>query len=139
MGVFGLSRGVDKDMNETHKDAVNPRKAFADQVAIIEAMPQAQRWRAIKKLLFSVKPELKALDRVFIAQVTEERSNMLNDLGASKSLSTRKLLSMPQYLYAALHVLDPEFTKQQDDPELSVKTNLKLAEVFPEYCLARKI
>jgi len=126
-------------MNETYKNAVNPRRAFADKVLEIEGMPQAKRWLAIKKLLLEVKPELRALDKQFIEQVNEERLNMLNDLGASKSMSTRKLLSMPQYLYAALHVLDPEFTKQQDDPELSVITNIKLAKVFPEYCVARKI
>lgn len=126
-------------MNDTHKDAINPRKAFAKEVERIEALPQTKRWRAIKDLLFKVKPDIIALDREFIKAVAEERANTLNDLGATKSLSTRKLLSMPQYLYAALHVLDPEFTKLQDDPQLSKKTNLKLAQTFPEYCVAKRI
>lgn len=137
-GVFGLSRGED-NMNDTHKDAINPRKAFAKEVERIEALPQAQRWRAIKELLFKVKPELKAIDKQFCAGVAEERSNMLNDLGTTKSMSTRKLYSMPQYLYAALHVLDPEFTRLQADPEQTKSLNLKIARVFPEYTLAKRI
>lgn len=124
-------------MNE---QALQQRKAFGEAVANIEGMPQEQRWRAIKDLLFKVKPDLIPLDKEFVAHIKEEReTNMLKDTGASKSGSTRALYSMPQYLYSALHVLDPEFTKLQEDPELSKKTNRKLAKVFPEYALARKV
>jgi len=126
-------------MNDTHKDAINPRKAFAEELEKIEGLPQAERWRAIKNLLFKTKPDLIALDKQFIEGIKDERANMLNDLGSTKSLSTRKLLSMPQYLYAALHILDPEFTRLQEDPDTATKTNLKLAKVFPEYCLAKRI
>lgn len=126
-------------MNDTHKDAINPRKAFAEEVGRIEGLPQAERWRAIKNLLMKTKPDLIPIDKQFIAAIAEERQNTLNDLGATKSLSTRKLLSMPQYLYAALHILDPEFTRLQEDPDTATKTNLKLAKVFPEYCVAKRI
>ena len=126
-------------MNDTHKDAINPRKAFAKEVERIEALPQARRWRAIKELLFKVKPELKTIDRQFCAGIAEERTGLLNDLGATKSLSTRKLYSMPQYLYAALHLLDPEFTKLQGDIEQTKSLNLKIAKVFPEYTIAKRI
>jgi len=126
-------------MNDTHKDAINPRKAFAEELEKIEGLPQAERWRAIKNLLFKTKPDLIALDKQFIEGIKDERANMLNDLGSTKSLSTRKLLSMPQYLYAALHILDPEFTRLQENPDTATKTNLKLAKVFPEYCLAKRI
>lgn len=126
-------------MNDTHKDAINPRKAFAKEVERIEALPQARRWRAIKELLFKVKPELKAIDRQFCAGIAEERTGLLNDLGATKGLSTRKLYSMPQYLYAALHLLDPEFTKLQGDIEQTKSLNLKIAKVFPEYTIAKRI
>lgn len=126
-------------MNDTHRDAINPRKAFAKEVERIEGLPQAQRWREIKNLLMKTKPDLIPLDKEFIKAVAEERSETLNDLGSSKSMSTRKLLSMPQYLYAALHVLDPEFTRLQEDPDTAKKTNHKLAKVFPEYCIAKRI
>ena len=126
-------------MNDTHKDAINPRKAFAKEVERIEALPQARRWRAIKELLFKVKPELKTIDRQFCAGIAEERTGLLNDLGATKGLSTRKLYSMPQYLYAALHLLDPEFTKLQGDIEQTKSLNLKIAKVFPEYTIAKRI
>lgn len=116
------------------------RQAFGREVAKIEALPQTQRWRAIKTLLLKVKPDLIPLDNEFVALVREERElNMLKDTGASKSGSTRALYSMPQYLYAALHILDPEFTRLQEDPETSKITNLKIARTFPEYRLARKI
>lgn len=116
------------------------RQDFGQEVARIEGLPQAQRWLEIKNLLFKVKPDLIALDNDFVAQIREEREhNLINDTGASKSGSTRKLYSMPQYLYAALHVLDPDFTKMQEDPETSKKINLKLAKVFPEYTIARKV
>jgi magnesium-transporting ATPase (P-type) len=93
-----------------------------------------------KDLLFAVKPEFVALDQDFVANVKFEReSNMIKDTGASKSGDMRALFSMPQYLYAALHTLDPDFTAAQEDPERSTKLNLKLAKAFPEYRLARKI
>lgn len=141
MGALRLSRGIDKGicMNETHKTALDPKKAFAKEVEKIEGLPQTQRWRAIKDLLFKVKPELIPLDKQFCQAIAEERTNLLNDLGATKSLSTRKLYSMPQYLYAALHVLDPEFTKLQADPDKTKSLNLKIARTFPEYAIARKI
>lgn len=116
------------------------RKEFGIEVAKIEAMPQTQRWRAIKNLLFKVKPDLIPIDNEFIADIREQREyNLFSDTGASKSGSTRQLYSMPQYLYAALHVLDPEFTQLQEDPETSKKINRKLVEVFPEYAIARKV
>lgn len=124
----------------TSEQQLAQRQAFGREVARIEALPQTQRWREIKKLLLRVKPELKPLDDQFIQQIREEReTNMLTDTGASKSGSTRALYSMPQYLYATLHILDPEFTKLQEDPNTSKEVNRKLARVFPEYCLARKI
>lgn len=127
-------------MNQTEKDALNPRKAFAKQVERIECLPQTQRWRAIKNLLFQVKPELVEVDRQFVAALREEREfDMLSDTGASKSGSTRRLYSMPQYMYAMLHLIDPEFTKLQENPDTAKKTNLKIAEVFPEYRLAQRI
>jgi hypothetical protein len=116
------------------------RQAFGKEVARIEAMPQQKRWREIKNLLLKVKPDLKPLDDYFIQDIREQRElGMLNDVGSSKSGSTRALYSMPQYLYAALHILDPDFTKSQEDPDTSKEINLKIAREFPEYRLARKI
>lgn len=124
----------------TSEEELTKRQDFGREVARIEGLPQTQRWREIKNLLFKVKPDLIPLDRDFVQQIREEReTNMFSDTGASKSGSTRALYSMPQYLYAALHVLDPDFTKMQEDPETSKNINRKLAQVFPEYSLARKV
>jgi len=124
----------------TSEQELQQRQDFGKAVAKIEALPQAQRWREIKNLLFKVKPDLIPLDREFVQQIKEEReTNLITDTGASKSGSIRALYSMPQYLYSALHVLDPEFTRLQENPETSKQTNLKLAKVFPEYTIARKV
>ena len=124
----------------TAEQELQKRKDFGQAVAKIEAMPQSQRWREIKNLLLKVKPELVPLDNEFIQHIREEReTNMLSDTGASKSGSTRALYSMPQYLYAALHILDPDFTKMQENPDTTKQINRKLAQAFPEYSLARKV
>lgn len=127
-------------VNQAHKEALDPRKAFARKVERIEALPQTQRWRAIKNLLLETKPELREVDRQYCEAIAEERAfGMLSETGASKSGDIRRLYSMPQYMYAMLHLIDPEFTKMQEDPDTAKKTNLKIAEVFPEYCLASRI
>ena len=125
-------------MNSTAE--LEKRKAFGQEVARIEGLPQAQRWRAIKNLLLKVKPELVAIDNNLVQAISEEREqNLFSDTGASKSGSTRALYSMPQYLYAALHLIDPDFTKMQENPDTSKIINRKLAKVFQEYAIARKI
>lgn len=127
-------------MNQAHKEAFDPRIEFDKKVEKIRALPPTQRWRAIKELLFSVKPELRQVDKEFCDALRQEREfDMLTVTGSSKSGSTRRLYSMPQYMYAMLHLIDPEFTKLQESPDTSKKTNLKIAEVFPEYRTAQRI
>jgi hypothetical protein len=126
-------------MNKTHQQALDQRQMYVKEIGRIEGLPQTQRWRAIKNFLLKVKPELRHIDNQFINAIKEERESTLLETGATKSGSTRKLYSMPQYLYASLHLLDPEFTKLQDDPESSKAINLKIAKTFPEYAIARKI
>lgn len=99
-----------------------------------------QRWRAIKNLLLKMRPDIAQLDKHFCEDIKHRREfEMLKDTGASKSGATRHLYSMPEYMYSMLHLIDPEFTKLQEDPESSKQINLKVARAFPEYCLARKI
>jgi hypothetical protein len=122
------------------EQALLERQAFGREVARIEGLPQMERWRAIKTLLLKTKPDLIPIDREFCQAIREEReSNMFNKTGASKSGDMRALMSLPQYLYSVLHLIDPEFTRLQEDPETSRKTNLKLARTFPEYSLAERI
>lgn len=124
----------------TFQEAINPRKAFAREVERIEGLPQMERWREIKKLLFKVKPELKAIDQQYCEAISEERNfNMLKATGASESGSTRRLYSMPQYMYAMLTLIDPEFTKLSEDKDTAKALHRKVARAFPEYCLAARI
>ena len=116
------------------------RQAFGREVASIEGLPQAQRWRAIKDLLLKTRPDIAQIDREFCQAVREEReNNMFSKTGASKSGDMRALMSLPQYLYAMLHAMDPDFTNLQANPETNRKINLKLARAFPEYRLCEKI
>ena len=125
---------------DTYQNATNPRQAFAKEVERIEGLPQMERWRAIKNLLFKVKPELKPVDDQFCAAIKEEREfNMLKATGASKSGSTRRLYSMPQYMYAMLTVVDPEFMRLSEDLDNNKDLHRKIARAFPEYRLAQKI
>jgi hypothetical protein len=127
-------------MNQTVKESLDPKKVFAKEVERIEQLPQTARWRAIKQLLFRVKPEFIPLDKEFIQAIKEEReTEMLKETGASKSGGVRKLYSMPQYMYAMLSVVDPDFQRLNEDPNESKKLHLKVARAFPEYCLAKKI
>lgn len=127
-------------MSKFYDEQLSPHKMFAKEVERIEGLPQQKRWREIKNLLFKVKPDLISIDRKFCEAIAEEREfGMGNDLGSSKSGSTRRLYSMPQYLYAALHLIDPDFTRMQDDIDESKKLNLDIARAFPEYRTSRKI
>ena len=124
----------------TDKEALNPKAAFVKEIERIEGLPQTQRWRAIKELLFKVRPDIRKIDNDYIAALKEEReTEMLNAFGASKSLSTRRLYSMPQYMYAMLTVVDPDFTRMSEDPDTTKAFHRKVAKAFPEYCLAVKI
>lgn len=123
----------------TDKKALDPRKQFAREVEKIEGMPQTRRWRAIKNLILRMRPDIVAYDQAFIRDINEQRNNQILDTGASKSGSTRHLYSMPQWLYSALHVMDPDFTRMQEDPDQSKTINLKIARVFDEYRIARKV
>ena len=127
-------------MSRLSAEQLSPHKQFAKQLERIELLPQKQRWREIKKLLFKVKPDLIEIDRQFCEAIAEERNfGMLNEFGSSKSGSTRRLYSMPQYLYAALHLMDPDFTRMQDDIDESKQLNLDVARAFPEYRTVSKI
>jgi hypothetical protein len=126
-------------MNQTVNESLDLRKQFAKEVERIEGLPQISRWRAIKQLLFKIKPEFIPLDKEFCEAIKEERDAMLNDLGTSKSMSTRKLYSMPQYMYAMISVIDPDFQRLNEDPDEGKKLHLKVARAFPEYALAKRI
>ena len=125
---------------DTHQSTLNPRQQFAQELERIEGLPQMQRWREIKNLLFKIKPELKPIDADFCAAIRQGRDfNMLKDTGASKSGSTRRLYSMPQYMYAAITLMDPEFLTLSEDKDANKALHRKIARAFPEYRLAKKI
>jgi hypothetical protein len=126
-------------MNDTADKATNPKKQFAKEVQRIEGLPQTQRWRAIKKLCLKHNPELREYDKLHMAEVSRQREVRLNDFASNKTQTMRHLMMLPEYLYLAIKLMDPEFEAMNDDPVQAKPMFLKMARTFPEYSLARKI
>lgn len=117
------------------------RKKYIQQIEKIEGLPEAERWREIKSFALKLNPGLAEVDRATIRDIRETKDVQLNDIGSSKSLSTRHLLDMPRYLYDALIAFDRDLDQKLngDNAELSKRTWHKLARTFPEYAIPRKI
>ena len=115
------------------------KEQFLQEIERIEGLPEAERWHEIKTLLLAVNPELKPLDDHFVAQLEDDRNEQDNDFGASKERSLRMLIDVPRYLYDALIIADPEFEQQVKNKEGSKQLWRKMAKVFPEYKIARKV
>lgn len=125
---------------DTFDKSLSPKYLFGKEMERIEKLPQTERWREIRKLLFKVNPSLVPLDKGHVEAVAEQREfGMLKATGASKSNDMRALLSLPQYVYMAIRVADPDFDDEQKDKDKVTALYRKLAKAFPEYSLARKI
>lgn len=127
--------------NDTVKEVFDKRKQRVNKLGHIESLPQAERWKEIKKLMLDLHPDLREADRYFCEDVARTRNEQLfKDTGASKSGDTRQLISLPDFLYQAFRVADPDFepTQTSKDPNVVKKLYYKLWEVFPEYRVAIK-
>lgn len=117
------------------------KKQLVEAVEKIEGLPESQRWREYKNLLLKINPKLRPIDEKFIRDLNEDRRAQFNDFGSDKAMSIRRLLEMPRYIYDTLTIADPELNRKITS---SVKGESKaawrkLARVFPEYRIARKI
>lgn len=125
---------------DTFDKALSPKYLFGKEIERIERLPQIERWQEIRKLLFRINPSLIPLDKGHVEAVAEQRNfGMLKETGASKSNDMRALMSLPQYVYMAIKVADPDFDDEQKDKQKVTALYRKLTKAFPEYSLARKI
>jgi len=111
------------------------RKQQTDEISRIERLPEAERWRAIRELLFNVNPEMRAVDRGHCEALKEERLQNLKRTGATKTGAQRRLVSLPAYVHTALRLCDPEFLKADisKDGVTTKRLYRKVWQVFPEY------
>jgi hypothetical protein len=118
------------------------RKQLIDYIGKIEAITSdGERWREIQKLMFKINPALVHEDQLHCVAVAEKRLEQRAATGSSKSGAMRALYSMPDYLYRALQLMDPNFQKQQEsrDKESVKRLNYKIWSTFDEYRLCDKI
>lgn len=105
----------------------------------IEAMPRSEKWRATRELVLAANPKLEPVDRKFQELVKRERDTLMSATGAGQH--GRRLLSMPDFIYAALIALDPQLKPELDSKDRPVRDRAwnSLTKAFPEYSLVRKI
>lgn len=118
-----------------------PREQYLDQIDKIMAMPRTQKWRTTRDFLRAINPQVRKVDDEFILELNETRNDQLNEFGSNKEMNLRHLMDMPEFLYEALVTVDTELIPDLNskDKETVTRTWRKLAEVFPEYRIARKI
>ena len=126
----------------TNIDAVTAkRKLGIEMIKRLQELPRPQKWRDTREFVLNTNPKASYADHKFIESVNKERNALLKDTGASKTGDSRYLLSMPDFIYAALIAIDPDLQDELNDPDrlVSNKAWNRLANAFPEYRVARKI
>ncbi len=131
--------------NQTVEQALDKRRQLDELGEKIMALPEAQRWAAIKKLLFQIHPDFIEPDRLHCEAVAEIRNFVQhNEFGSSRKNEKvgnggfRHLFKIPTYVWHALKA-DKEFDRlQNSSDEADIKTLHKaLWDAFPEYRACR--
>jgi hypothetical protein len=123
-------------------DAVTEKRQLGLQVIKrIEQLPRPEKWRVTREFVLASNKNASYADHKFVENVAKERNSMLKATGASKSGDSRYLLSMPDFIYAALIATDPDLQDELNNPDKKTSDRAwnKLAAAFPEYAIARKI
>lgn len=118
-----------------------PREQYLAQLDKIMALPQTEKWRATRDFLRAINPQVRKIDDDFILELNKTRNDQINDFGSNKAMNLRQLIDMPEYMYEALITADPELLPDINSKDKDTTTRVwrKLAQVFPEYRIARKI
>lgn len=121
---------------------MTPEQKAKDLRAIerIEFMPRPQKWREIRKFVLAKHPKYAAEDREFVQACKELRQKSESSTAASKSLDLRNSMKIPNYVYQALKLLDPEIAVEMSGRNhgLQEKFGEQLYKAFPEYRIARR-
>lgn len=128
-------------MTPTLDATTEKRQLGIKMIAHLESLPRPRNWQVTREFVLSQNKNLSYQDHKFIEQVNEERKHLLKDTGASKSGDSRYLLSMPDFIYAAIIAIDKDLQDDLNNPnkKASTKTWQQVAEAFPMYKVARKI
>lgn len=104
----------------------------------IEHTARPEKWREIKKLVFSLHPELVEADKDF-SQACKEVRQASTATGASKSGDLRNTMKLPNWLYQAICKLDPEIMIEMSGRNHGHQLQIgkQLWKAFPEYRIAR--
>lgn len=107
----------------------------------IEHLPRPHKWYEARKLLFELHPELIQLDADHRQACKEMRQAIESKTAASKGLSVRSTMKIPNYVYQVIRKLDPEAGEQMSGrkPESQEKFIEELYTAFPEYRIARSL
>lgn len=117
------------------------RQAQLNELERIEKLPQAQKWLALRKLMWTMNPQNRIDDQLHCAEVARRRrEDGLNQLGSSKGGHMRAIVSLPEYLWLAIKAADPEFHQASNSKDKSEirKLQRRLWSTFSEYRLAEK-
>lgn len=106
----------------------------------IENTPRPEKWREIRKFYLKLHPELVEVDREFSQACKEIRQASESKTGASKSLSMRNTMKLPNYVYRALTQLDPEIMIEMSGRNHGEQWRVgkQLYQAFPMYRIARE-
>lgn len=121
-------------------DPVTQKRQLAvDVIKRIEQLPRPEKWRVTREFLLANNPKLVPVDYAFIKQVARERNQLHKVSGISKTGDSRYVLSMPDFMFAALIALDPWLKPELDDKDRKARDRAwnKLARAFPEYAVGK--
>lgn len=122
-------------------DAVTEKRQLGiKMIAYLEGLPRPRKWQETRHFTLSMNKNASYADHKFIESLKAERNSLINDITASsKSGDSRYLLSMPDFVYAAIIAVDPLLQEELNNKDhyISTKAWKKLANAFPEYKIPR--
>jgi hypothetical protein len=106
----------------------------------IENMKRPEKWRAIRKFLLEVRPDLAAVEKGHCDACKEIRQATESGTAASKQGDIRNTMKIPEFIYQVLCKYDPELMIEMSgrNKGLQVLIAKQLWEAFPDYRIARK-
>lgn len=117
------------------------REKHLQSVDKIIAMKRPEKWRAIRKLLFELHPELVPAHDEHMQACKEWRQSTQSATASSKSGDIRNTMKIPNYVYQAIIKLDPEIMVEMSGRNNGdqIKIGEQLHKAFPEYRIARSL
>ncbi|UOF78008.1 hypothetical protein [Caudoviricetes sp.] len=115
------------------------RQKYLNRIEQIEHMQRPDKWKAIRKLVLELNPELKKADDEFSQACKEWRQASASQTGASQQLNIRNTMKLPDWLYPQLIKFDPELKVEMSGRNHGHQLLIgkQLYKAFPEYRIAR--